>query len=669
MILHGNALEVLRTLPEASVHCVVTSPPYWSLRDYKVPATVWGGDASCQHEWESAGSVEGYTSKKKWQHSVNGRGEQLEPVLRGDNPEGWALIEQGKFCVTCHAWLGCLGLEPTPELYVEHLVSVFEEVRRVLRDDGTLWLNLGDCYAAGGRGGNTGGASTLQGSTQHQEESKRAGHRIGCRSSFRRDRMPRGDVAHKSAPGLKPKDLVGIPWAVAEALKAPRYNGRLKKERDRVWVAAIMDGEGSISAFHHIRSDDGSPRSGINICVTNSNKDLLNKLQRLWPGSSTEHMGNERLGKLPVERWLIHGVEEKTQLLREIYPELVAKRRQALVAYNLLRLMSNAKRLGHTPQRDDVRELRRKLTEMLSSLNHQRPVDLPDWLEEPPTVMSPGWYLRSDIIWSKTNPMPESTQDRPTKSHEYLFLLAKTEEYFYDAHAIREVGTQSSLNRVRQPNFDNQTGGPKDRGRQNRHTNRSSRKTLENFAKSADGSRNRRSVWTLPTAPFPGAHFATFPVRLVEPCILAGTSDHGCCSICGAPFTRIVEKGAELIEQKVRGGSNRDGKYHGKAKKAYDGTGAQDPSAVKARILDGMRERITVGWKPGCRHTLREIEPGTVLDPFAGAGTTALVADRLKRNFIGVELNAEYVGIAETRRKTTIDLAELNKRQTSEVQA
>jgi hypothetical protein len=153
----------------------------------------------------------------------------------------------------------------------------------------------------------------------------------------------------------------------------------------------------------------------------------------------------------------------------------------------------------------------------------------------------------------------------------------------------------------------------------------------------------------MPTAPFPGAHFATFPQRLVEPCILAGTSEHGCCSICGAPFRRIVERGAELLEQKRRGGSARDGQYHGKAQKVYAGTGAQDPSAVKARILEGMRERRTVGWKPGCRHTLREIEPCTVLDPFAGSGTTGLVAERLGRAFIGIELNPAYVEMASRR--------------------
>lgn len=417
MIYQGDALDVLRRLPEASVHCVVTSPPYWSLRDYDVPPTIW--------------------------------------------PDGW---------------VGCLGLEPTPERYVEHLAAVLDEVYRVLRHDGTLWLNLGDCYAATAGGGDTGGASTLQGSTRHQEESKKAGRRIGYRSSFRRDRLPRGDIAHKAAPGVKPKDLVGMPWMVAFALRAR------------------------------------------------------------------------------------------------------------------------------------------------------------------------GWYLRSDIIWAKTNPMPESTRDRPTKSHEYLFLLAKRARYFFDGEAIRERTTGTAHGRGWGVH-------PKAVARVGRGGRIKANQSFSAAIRGPVASRNRRSVWTLSTAPFPGAHFATFPPKLVEPCILAGTSEHGSCSVCGAPFRRLIKLGAELLEQKIAGGCNRDGTYHGKATKIYQGTGAQDPSAVKTRILEGMRERITIGWKPTCRHTLRQIEPCVVLDPFAGTGTTGLVAARLGRSFVGIELNPDYAAMA-TRRST-----------------
>lgn len=254
-------------------------------------------------------------------------------------------------------------------------------------------------------------------------------------------------------------------------------------------------------------------------------------------------------------------------------------------------------------------------------------------------LQASGWYLRSDIVWAKTNPMPESTRDRPTKSHEYLFLLAKSEKYFYDAHAIREVDGGKSAGNVARKHREAHGGNP---NLKNAHQGFS-------VPWKAGGGRNRRSVWTLPTAPFKGAHFATFPPRLVEPCILAGTSEHGCCSICGAPYRRIVEKRGPIVEQMAIAGANKDGSYHGIAQKDYGAAGAQDPSAVKVRILEGMRERVTVGWKPTCRHGLATIEPCTVLDPFAGTGTTGMVAARHGRTFIGVELNADYIALAEQR--------------------
>ena len=149
-ILCGDVRERLRELPDESVHCVVTSPPYWSLRDYGVEATIWGGAAGCEHLWgdEILGG-ERYTSKKRWQHSSNGENVDKPAISKREEwPDAWEKnAEQGIVCSRCGAWRGALGLEPTPEQYVENIVSVFRDVRRVLRRDGTLWLNLGDSYA------------------------------------------------------------------------------------------------------------------------------------------------------------------------------------------------------------------------------------------------------------------------------------------------------------------------------------------------------------------------------------------------------------------------------------------------------------------------------------------------------------------------------------------
>lgn len=348
----GNCRAVLRELPAESVDAVVTSPPYWGLRDYGT-ATWTGGDAACDHRT-----------------LVAGRATRPAGGLTG----GKATVDAGTVlrggCGRCGAQRvdSQLGLEPTPELYVEHLVAVFREVRRVLRRDGTVWLNLGDSYAGGGQTGRKDGGRPEKG-------------RGWAEYDIQRTKIERRD-------GLKPKDLVGIPWRVAFALQAD------------------------------------------------------------------------------------------------------------------------------------------------------------------------GWYLRSDIIWSKPNPMPESVTDRPTKSHEYVFLLSKAERYHYDADAIREraVSDHRSGNGYARPEretFRNLDGSPRGQSR---------------GWDDIGGRRNRRSVWTIATQPYPDAHFATFPEALVEPCVLAGCPP------------------------------------------------------------DGL-----------------------VLDPFGGSGTVGLVANRLGRRAVLVDLNPEYAAQALRR--------------------
>jgi len=286
----GDALSVLRELPEESVQCCVTSPPYWGLRDYGT-AEWEGGDSECPHR-------------------VGGRVQDTK--ARGAIVAGVRPGVDASRCLDCGALREDrqLGIEPTPEEYVAKMVEVFGDVRRVLRDDGTLWLNIGDSYNA--YIGGAGPSSSLSRGAQ----------------TTARPSLPSGyGLRHK---GLKPKDLVGIPWRVAFALQAD------------------------------------------------------------------------------------------------------------------------------------------------------------------------GWYLRSDIIWAKPAPMPESVRDRPTKAHEYLFLLSKSPTYQYDADAIAEP----SIHEGRVFAYD---------GTQ----------------KMVGATRNRRSVWTVMTKPYPGAHSATFPPDLIEPCILAGAPAGG----------------------------------------------------------------------------------------------------------------------------------------------
>jgi hypothetical protein len=214
-----------------------------------------------------------------------------------------------------------------------------------------------------------------------------------------------------------------------------------------------------------------------------------------------------------------------------------------------------------------------------------------------------GWYLRQDIIWSKPNPMPESVRDRCTKAHEYLFLLSKSERYFYDIEAIRE-----------------------------------------------DKGANRRSVWTITTQPFAEAHFATFPPDLPELCIKAGTSEKGCCPKCGKGWVRMVERVSSDGRRALVSANDRFAK--GDDGKPLMGDNAYTPDELERGSFNaarGVLASVSAGFAPSCSCPSHEPIPATVIDPFFGAGTTGLVADRLGRNCIGIELNPGYAAIAEKR--------------------
>jgi site-specific DNA-methyltransferase (adenine-specific) len=310
-------------------------------------------------------------------------------ILQGDCREMMRTMPEKSVqtCVTSPPYFGLrdygndgqIGLEPTPDEFVGKLVEVFREVRRVLRDDGTLWLNLGDSYASMNRSGRkeSPGVGAKQEIKPIQTSVK---WNAGDGSKFQW-RIPAFDTE------IKPKDLMGIPWRVAFALQAD------------------------------------------------------------------------------------------------------------------------------------------------------------------------GWYLRQDIIWHKPNPMPESVTDRCTKAHEYIFLLSKSEKYFFDNEAIKE-DAKSKSEGIR---FGGDKYGDSD---DPKHATKSGNVSSE-YTKA-----NKRSVWTVTTKPFSGAHFATFPPDLIEPCILAGSA-----------------------------------------------------------LGD------------------------TVLDPFGGSGTTAMVANQLGRNAVLCELNPEYIAIAHERIK------------------
>jgi hypothetical protein len=242
-------------------------------------------------------------------------------------------------------------------------------------------------------------------------------------------------------------------------------------------------------------------------------------------------------------------------------------------------------------------------------------------------LQADGWWLRQDIIWHKPNPMPESVRDRCTKAHEYVFLLTKSERYFYDAEAVSE----ELSGKPHAPGNKCSTGGG--------HLRNDFGTDAMQRVWGASGRRNRRSVWTVTTKPYSGAHFATMPPDLVEPCILAGCPEQ-CCPVCGAGYERITAK-----EKRFESGSGRSGN-------AIEGK--QDLSAAQTNSTPDIRmgpvvSVKTLGWQPACDCAASGTISGTVLDPFAGSGTTLAVAAELGRSGIGCELNPEYIELANQR--------------------
>jgi hypothetical protein len=231
--------------------------------------------------------------------------------------------------------------------------------------------------------------------------------------------------------------------------------------------------------------------------------------------------------------------------------------------------------------------------------------------------------------------MPESTTDRCTSAHEYLFHLTKSARYFYDGEAIKEECGSFSREHGRKYG---EMPSLAAKGNPNRNDN-GGRGTHCGVAPGR-AFRNKRSVWTITTSPFPEAHFATFPPALVEPCILAGTSERGVCSHCGAPWVRVV-RGKKYEPPSAEIGERNVDRSRGDKVRKLDGKSAEWREAAASRQ--------TIGWRASCDCAAGDPVPATVLDPFLGAGTTALVADRLGRDCIGIELSPAYAAMAERR--------------------
>lgn len=248
-----------------------------------------------------------------------------------------------------------------------------------------------------------------------------------------------------------------------------------------------------------------------------------------------------------------------------------------------------------------------------------------------------GWYLRCDIVWQKTNPMPDGAKDRPTRGHEYIFLLSKSPKYFYDYYRILE-DTEEHPDSI-------QGFGAKD---QKGTYRMDQERTFQHY-----GKRNKRAVWSQSVATYRGGHFATYPAKLIEPCIKASTSEKGCCVECGVPWERIFEKveiekpapdNKIILKNMMGSGEDIFADFDEETKTMYR------DKAGTIKVL----ELVSMGWEKQCNCDTDEVMSCLVLDPFNGTGTTGEVALTNKQNYVGIELNEEYLKISRDRLSNTI---------------
>lgn len=241
-------------------------------------------------------------------------------------------------------------------------------------------------------------------------------------------------------------------------------------------------------------------------------------------------------------------------------------------------------------------------------------------------LQADGWYLRSDVIWNKSNTMPESVRDRPTKSHEHVFMSSQSKRYFYDKEAISEDTTDKEYRtkgKVRSSRYSipNMLDGEYRKG------------GSLHLQKGGRLKRNRRSVWSIPTIPYAGPHFATYPPKLIEPCLLSSTSAKGVCPECGAQWRRAME----IKSYKAEGRELRPNVVSGQGSAQQSGNYWRPP------------DKKDLGWEPTCQCGRADVIPAVVLDPFLGTGTTAQVAIQHRRDWAGFELSEEYISLARER--------------------
>jgi len=601
----GHALIELAAMPAESVDMCITSPPYWGLRTYKTEPMIWG-DNHCEHEWGDLIPNPMVKSGKHGPASIVAIGTKIaEHAVRKES-------NQGSFCLKCNAWRGEIGLEPTIELYIEHLILIFNEVKRVLKKTGTCWVNLDDSYAGSGGAHNENHASP------------------GLSKSFARGGAPHygnlGMANRYLAPkGLSPKSLCLIPQRFAIAMVEQgwilrndivwnkpnpmpesvkdRFTGSWEhlfffvksKERsndikqwlpmpladdNRAWLAAIIDGEGTIG-IRRSKTDRPHDSFGAYVTVSNTNKAIIDKCLMLSSAGKIKKSGAKV--NFDVWRWEVCH-HNAISIIGEIYPYLIAKREQAKVAIALQKLNKyTGNQYGNT--------------------------------------IPSGVYGEKERLWLLSKALNQRLVESSGLKEPNLNRHSGCENYFFEQQferGLMEAGDSSGADQQ-------DTRITHGIGSSNSGINEAKRKLAVELATVGYTTRNKRDVWEICTVPSPKhkgiRNFATFPEKLCETPILAGCPAQ-ICTKCGRAREPIYNR-KPMVIRKTEGYAEASGN-----RTATAGTMLETASAE----LEGYTDC-------GCN---AGFEPGVVLDPFAGSGTVGAVAKKLGRKYIGIDLSPDY---------------------------
>jgi DNA modification methylase len=538
-IILGDALNVLPKLPPESVNCITTSPPYWGLRDYGIEPIIWDGDKNCKHIWEKEitkrpNASGGKTDWAKEKLAIKGK-ENYQEFVDYHKRE-----TESNFCLKCGAWRGSLGLEPTFELYVKHLCDIFDEVKKVLRKDGTCWVNIGDSY---GGSGNASG---------HTKDTKNLGYKTSEMGATQGNQRTTGRYA---------KSLLDIPYRFSIEMT----NRGWIKRNTIIWhksncMPASADDRFTVD-FEYL------------FFFTKNNKTLF------WTNEKTLKC----VDKKPLG---VKGIEGKDWEWRPC-PACSNKDYFNYRTRDVMRKEKGCPQFrASNKEKENIKNKTCPRCKGLKKVKYSFWAGHDYWFEQ---QFEP---ILTDSI------KRELRGNRPNK-------------YSKDKHLPKGVhpNTMSQIREYR--GYDN----------------------LEEEVLNRVG-RNKRCVWVIPTQPFPEAHFAVYPEGLIEIPIKAGCPEF-ICKKCGKARVKIYENHRQ---------ETRPGNYSKYTDDCY--VNSKRPEGLKKRIINNPVEigysdcDCNAGW-----------ESGINLDPFMGAGTSALVALKQRKRFIGIEIKQEYIDMAKRRIK------------------